>query len=432
MKRLVPVLLALTPFGCGSDPDAAPMGSSSDVADASTLGPSGTASASGSADTAGPGSASDASSDDADGSGSDGGPPPAFDPNPLLVAIPPGTALDLGAYACDQPADGSGGCRAITDYSGLVYDPFSHRLLMFGGGHAGSYQSSLQGFDFATLAWDEVAASTLCADMVPANFDGEHAAWIDTGQPLARHVWDMMAVGESSAGRRLTILTSGGLSPESCATDPGDFGPITPRITTYDLDADTWSFSAVIPDEHWYYAASGEHDPVSSNSIVVGGEGLKIYDPVADTVTAIPDSGVVEGYSDNLVYFPPNDRFYYITRGMARVWEVTIDRDDMLASRVTEIPVGGDVPTTEETGWAYDPDHGRIGGGITAGVFYAFDPATAEFEAQEIAIDSSEGATLGSVVFHALAYDPIDGVYVFIGADTATGPAGRTWAYRPG
>ena len=59
-----------------------------------------------------------------------------------------------------------------------------------------------------------------------------------------------------------------------------------------------------------------------------------------------------------------------------------------------------------------------IGGGIYKGKFYAFDPLTKRWTSQTI-----QGGSPGSMVYHAIDYDPVDNVFIFI--------SGRhTWAYR--
>ena len=51
------------------------------------------------------------------------------------------------------------------------------------------------------------------------------------------------------------------------------------------------------------------------------------------TGPAVPDTG----YSNNLVYFPPNQKMYLMARGTpTTVFEVTLDRSDWRASTVHE------------------------------------------------------------------------------------------------
>jgi hypothetical protein len=56
---------------------------------------------------------------------------------------------------------------------------------------------------------------------------------------------------------------------------------------------------------------------------------------------------------------------------------------------------------------------------VTDNIFYAFDPRTGQWSSETI-----QGGSPGTQSFHALAYDPIDNVFIFITNDR------RTWAYR--
>lgn len=349
--------------------------------------------------------------------------------NPTLLGIAENTALDLGKYRCDQPADNPGGCNAITDYGRFNYDPVAHQLLMFGGGHAGAYGNEVERFDFATLQWSATYKATLCADQTPANFDPDTASWKDNGAPLARHVWDMMTIADVAGRRSLVILTSGGLGAETCNPGPAQtFPPLQTRTMWFDIEAKKWTFGRTMPDKHWYYATAGETDPVSGKQVVFGDDGVKLYDPAADSVTDLAfdpaskfDRGHI-GYSNNLVYYPPTDRFYYFARGEATlVFELVLDRARSSVT-VSELTTTGAGPT-DETGWAYDSKNKVIGGGIRAGVFSAFDPATRSWDRPTMKV-ASDGGVPDSVVFHALDYDPVDDVYVFLNTEK------RTWAYR--
>jgi hypothetical protein len=80
-----------------------------------------------------------------------------------------------------------------------------------------------------------------------------------------------------------------------------------------------------------------------------------------------------------------------------------------------------------ETGFAYDVASGVIGGGIEGGVFFAFRPSTRSWTAESMQAVSGAPARPGRIAFHAIDYDPIGNVFVFV-TDQASGR--RTWAYR--
>ena len=365
------------------------------------------------------------------GDGDTAGGEPDIRINATLSAIAVNTALDLGPYTCAQPSDNPGGCGAITDYSRFNYDPIGHQLLMFGGGHAGAYGDEVEVFDFATLGWSAAYSATLCSAMTPANFDGATASWIDAHAPLARHVWDNMVVANVGSRRTLMIMTTGGLTPETCHEGPAQtFPELHARISWYDIEAKTWTFGQTDPGAHWYYATASENDPVSGLVLNFGGDGPHFYDPVLDMVEDLaidPSSsfnGDHLGYSNNLIYFPPNDRFYYITRGHpVGVFELAVNR--VTRSVVVRELTTPNPPEGEETGWAYDSENQVIGGGITNNTFFAYDPIANTWDAQTMQITSSASEVPNNVVFHALDYDPVDGVFLFLSE-----PHRRTWAYR--
>ena len=82
-------------------------------------------------------------------------------------------------------------------------------------------------------------------------------------------------------------------------------------------------------------------------------------------------------------------------------------------------------PSSAQTGWAYDAVNQIIGGGVNKGTFYAYDPATRTWTSRTIQPRTS--GSIGTVAFHALDYDPVNNVYVFV-TDKASGR--RTWVYR--
>ncbi len=105
------------------------------------------------------------------------------------------------------------------------------------------------------------------------------------------------------------------------------------------------------------------------------------------------------------------------------VWELCFDRakNSVLIQELTTVGA----PASQEDGWAYDSKNHVIGGGVLNNTFYAFDPATNTWDSKVMQVVSSDGETPGSEVFHALDYDPVDNVYLFL-----SDPHRRTWAYR--
>jgi hypothetical protein len=156
--------------------------------------------------------------------------------------------------------------------------------------------------------------------------------------------------------------------------------------------------------------------------------GIWAYDPVAGTapVKLLSVKDAKMGYANNLVYFPPNDRFYYFHSGAGRVWEVALTRGGDKVTQASMKEVGnGPGPKLPETGFAYDTANRVIGGGVYKDQFHVFDPATGEWTTTAIQIEG--GGKIGTQAYHALDYDPIANVYIFI-SNSASGF--RVWAYR--
>ena len=78
---------------------------------------------------------------------------------------------------------------------------------------------------------------------------------------------------------------------------------------------------------------------MSGRVVAVGPAGLLTYDPVGRKMAHHKDL-TLPGYANNLVYYPPTDRMYYITRGApVRVFEIRLDRTDFAQSAIGEITV---------------------------------------------------------------------------------------------
>lgn len=347
--------------------------------------------------------------------------------NPRLVAIPSNTAIDLGRYGCESPAGEGGHCENITDYSGMVHDPHTHRLFMFGGGHAGTsgtIRSDVSAFDFTTLTWSSDYAPTSCGDMKVGNIDTTNGAWTSTKQPLARHTYDMLVMLDDPP--EMLLATSGAVSGETCSGGPAPAGfALQTRIAGYAPTTRKWTYRKTDPGQ-WDSFSAAELDPVSGATMILGSYGLWAYDAKADAFLGSQFDPTELGYANNLVYARKADRMYYFARGAAtRVFELALDRAAWTHSTLTELTsvVG---PASPETGYAYDDVNDVLGGGIVDGQFTAFDPATRSWTTLAMRTDPP-GGTIGTLAFHEIAFDPVDGVFLFI-TDAVSGY--HVWAYR--
>jgi hypothetical protein len=203
-------------------------------------------------------------------------------------------------------------------------------------------------------------------------------------------------------------------------------------ISHYDPVGKRWSFSRATT-AGWPHYATSEYDPLSGMVIVVDKDSLWTYDPVSQIKTLRLSINQKDmGYANNLVYFPPNQKMYYIARGNTvvpevptKVFEVTLNRTDWASSTVKEVTGITGAPYSQESGFAYDSVNQIIGGGIKDGVFYAYNPLNKTWTSK---VMQAQSGSVGTVAFHALAYDPVDNVFLFMTGQPSS--AYKTWAYR--
>jgi hypothetical protein len=354
-------------------------------------------------------------------------------PNAALADLADNTAIDLGGFDCTTPQGDGNSCMRVTDYSGLVFDCKGRRLLMFGGGHATTYTDTLFSFSFDTLKWSELYAPTPCTSVVMnlQNYNRDDGMWTmgpagPYPRPLSRHTYDLTSYVDTLDEYIILVGPNG----DSSTCPPGStsytYANTESHAAHFDLGKGTWSAAPISPGNGRFgndYPAS-EVDPVSKKVLIVGRGGLFVYDPVARTRQIALDNynanvfGTDPGYANHLTYFPPNDRFYYFERGKG-VRELTVDRTDFTKSTFVPLTVTGTLPTHQEPGYDYDAKSRIIGGAVENGVFHVFDPMTKAWQSLTM-----QGATGQTQSFHALAYDPVDNVFVFV-ADSR-----HTYAYR--
>lgn len=345
-----------------------------------------------------------------------------------LASLAPGTARNLGPYANPTFAEGS----AITDYSSIVLDGTGRRMLLFGGGHGPSQETDIRALDLDTLRWSSLYAPTPVREMTRANCDADLGRYRTTNQPTARHSYNLTLVRE----RRFYMLCYRGM-PDHLDGVLGTGNGWGGRICWYDFDRAQWSYSRIAEaDTPWYFASAAALDPASGRIVVAGlnaqaGEGaLWVYDPDADAVARGPALDV--GYSHDLVYHPPSDRFLAL-QSDGRVWEIALDRMVLARSRVTAIAVRGEPPQAKigiTCGYAFDAERGVIGGNVIDGSFHAYDPAARAWTRLRIDVERGSQGTPAQA-YHCLDFDPASGCYVFLSTPLyGSGQAATTWAYR--
>ena len=351
-------------------------------------------------------------------------------PHPKLADLPANTALDLGLYDCESRVPGLH-CGTPTDYSRFIYDPFNHRLLLFGGGHAATGRTDIDGFDLNTLTWASLYPSMTCEEVREGNIDpkGFHRK---TGHPVARHTYDMNVIGDLKGVPHLFLL-----STEGAGGKCHPYGAPIRSVAAFPLRGaePSWVYSKQfrLP---WHYAAAAEYDPVSKKIIVIGrgrgasSGGMWVYDPNDSSIIVVRRNNIgYEKYDNNLVYFPPLDKMYLITRSKPNtVFEITLDREDWQNSKGVKIETSGDIPILGITGYAYDSKNEIIGGGVANGKFRLFDPKQRTWKALTMNNASTRKHEIRRGQYHTLDYDPVNNVFLFMTHVSSRNE--RTWAYR--
>jgi hypothetical protein len=347
-------------------------------------------------------------------------------PSPTLAALPAKTAVNLGPYACtDLPGSGYP-CQTIDDYSRFVYDRVGQQLLWFGGGNHATSRTDVAVFSLDTLRWTSAYEPTPCSDMVPDNADLLSGAWKSSGQPMSRQTFDMLVMAENVGELLMLTYNAPGNDCGFWPADAPSLEQVPGRVAHYRPSTRSWRFSQA-PANTWQADAAAEYDPESGLVLVLGTQDLWTYDPRLETVQHRLHFELGErfGYAAELVYFPPNGRFYYFTR-TGLVFEVTARRDDWAATSISELTdLRGDLPAADAKGWAYDPFGHSIGGGVRDSVLWELDPSTHVFSATPLAAATGDGP--GNLAFFTLDYAEQAGVFLFF-TDYASGWS--TWAYR--
>jgi hypothetical protein len=360
-------------------------------------------------------------------------------PNARFASLADNTAVDLGSFNQTVPwveGNASYHISGVTDYSGFVYDADNHRMLMFGGGHATVFTDAIYAFDFQTLRWAPLYTATPVSWLVLSNLDRTLGAWKagPSGpypRPISRHTYDLLAAPRGLGQFIVLASPNGGGGFAEMGTGGSDPYFLAGAVAHYGFAAGAWSFSGWPGDQFPHYGftyPACEVDPVSGKILIVGRAGIHVYDPVSRAKAWVVDNlnrnafGGDVGYANHLVYYPPNRKMYYFNRNSSSVWELTIDRADFSRSTLVRMATTGSPPPPGELGYDYDAVNQVIGGGVTGNRFYVFDPRTASWSSHAI-----QGGFPGNQAFHALGYNPVDNVFLFI---TDLGSGARTWAYR--
>ena len=368
--------------------------------------------------------------------------------NQTLLNLPINTAKSLGKYTSNQLLECPAHYGTITDFGRFTYDSNNHQMLLWGGGHAATLRDDVDVFNLNTLNWGSAYNTTPMSEMTPTNYDKVTGGWKTSGHPISRHIYDMLTFAPNTGE---LLMMAGTQAGSNCVASwwpefDNNSNYYPGKIWHYNPVSKIWRVSksaiALGHDEWLRYGASSEYDPISGKVIVMDTYGLWVYDPVTETQVKVIDNPRLDiTNASNLIYYPPNQKMYYIMK-TGSVAELTLNRSDFTKSTINVLadvvgakfgstPANGD---NDEVGWAYDSVNKIIGGGVRDSKFYVFDPRVKAWAVKNMIIDAPSGVVSGTVAAHSLDYDPINNVFIYITgrSDTGSGWEKYTWTYKYG
>ncbi len=175
--------------------------------------------------------------------------------NPTLLNIENDTWVNLNA-----PLDSSFPDKPPSEtlaYSGMAYDSFNHKILLFGGGHNNGYDDRVWAFDFDTLKWTPEYAATGDPKNLPANYFDEQnypgaifnppGESIADAHPISLHTYDNLTfITNSPNGTPVNEMFMAGAASYSGSPEVRPYWPNDPDFTwTYNHQTKKWTWRDV-------------------------------------------------------------------------------------------------------------------------------------------------------------------------------------------
>lgn len=343
------------------------------------------------------------------------------------------------------------------DYSCITYDPYRHRGVHLGGGHASTNYNALTEFNPYTLAFEEVYPPTHPNDLDRVNYDFSRGRWLagtDSGpypRPSARHTVDGIVVAQN--GDVVILAYVEGNGGEGIAQGVNGWGqPLDPSV-----DNTHWTDAVVIPAAHFNHTTrtwswgpipteiispdwgSTALDPISGKIVIIANHRLALYDIGTKTATryanyngaqasqirdeagnALPSFLVINSC---MTYCPDNDKFYFFPNHNdtvnlpGGVYELTLNRANPTASIMVRVNTTNNIPSTiwqpvsnTEKNMCWDSVNHLFVGGMRQGIVHAYNPATKTWSSKTpTGIDSTYTGW-----FMMQFYNPVDNYHMFI------------------
>lgn len=338
-----------------------------------------------------------------------------------------------------------------TDYSGMQYCPFTKRVRFFGGGHAATPANNSLSYALETpFQWENDYPATspevmFQTTLVPTKDGAGNPVSVEILKNLnANHWWEvpgetprLKPPAQHTYGHGFLPVPAIGKWVKVSFNPSPSYGfrllgqAVNDTIGAWDPATREWEDWGITGFAAGAYAV----DPVSGNVLMFHNSGLRVLDVRARKwIATEPIAQAYASYSDALVYFPPNDRFYLFPAvgndlslngtplNQPPVIEAKLDRETWQfvyttrkigATSIPYLKVNWRPPRAAlgETQWAYDPDNQMVvGGNLADGTVMGFKPlgdGAGEWWAMPFPSGQSKpGAYDGALLWHFITWVP--------------------------
>ncbi len=181
-------------------------------------------------------------------------------------------------------------------------------------------------------------------------------------------------------------------------------------------------------------------DPLSQKILIMSKKSgyliLVVYDPTTDSVIGSAVTVTTISSIGSLVYAPDTDSFWYIGAAPGETYQIVLPAGRTSSTSLfpngswaTNVGVSGTSPPSNvgsgQYGFAYDTVNKIVGGFVSNGTFYAFNPATKVWKAVAMQVEAGSVGVPDQSYF-CIDFDQSSGCFILLsGYATHT-----TWAYR--
>jgi hypothetical protein len=336
-----------------------------------------------------------------------------FPPNPKLLSLPENTWEKVGG---PPPAPGG-----ILAYSGGVFDPSCHKLLIFGGGHGDYWGNEVCAFDPTTLSWKKMYEPDAQARYTSANIDNQNGKLRDSDKPYTRHSYNQLCYVPGNG-----MFIFGGCGPGWSNISPNC--PVPPDVWSYSYAANKWTELYAGKGTPGGYAMACCYDSKRKKVWAYGHDSqLSAFDLAQKSWTAQnlkPEISYLGGYNFHMEYLPKSDRILILGQDAC-----TVDPETFRTERHGLDHASG------KAGLSYFPEQDvvlyvllTVGGKYRSAVFDCGSRTWKEWETRNMPGGAkgkgSEQEGGEGNVWSRMHYDAVDKVAILVVGD-------GVWAIKP-